>query len=280
MGDGQSGEVPLSVIGSWQATLCFKAGKEKSVQLQLIRNATVRLNYRNHIFLTDPYFAERFGGLSYAGITRSPLAELPFPVGEILAGVDTVIVSHLHSDHFDKVAQLAIPKEMPLICQAEDEAAVGKRGFKNVHPISQGLHWKGIEIQRVIGKHGSGPVMEEMGTASGFLLQAPNEPLLYWAGDTILCDEVLAVLTEKQPKVVLTHSCGAQWGDHVKIVMDDEQTISICKLLPDSIIIAIHMDTVDHATVSRSLLREYARNHGIDDRQLLIPENGENISVK
>jgi L-ascorbate metabolism protein UlaG (beta-lactamase superfamily) len=249
------------------------------MELQLIRSATVRFNFGNHIFLIDPYLANRFGGLSYAGISRSPLVHLPFPVNEILAGMDTVMVSHMHSDHFDSAAQSAIPKEMPLICQAEDEPEIRKLGFKNVHPISRKLVWNGIEIQRVIGKHGSGAVLDEIGTVSGFLFEEENEPMAYWAGDTILCDEVMEILIEKHPKVVITHSCGAVWGDHVKILMDDKQTIRVCRLLPDSIVIATHMDSVDHATVSRKMLQEYARNSGIQDEQLLIPDDGESISV-
>jgi L-ascorbate metabolism protein UlaG (beta-lactamase superfamily) len=245
----------------------------------LIRSATVRLRFEKHTFLIDPYLADRFGGLSYTGISRSPLVPLPFPVSKILAGVDTVIVSHMHSDHFDPAAQTAIPKETPLICQAEDEPEIRKLGFENVHPISQNLHWQEIEIQRVIGKHGSGAVLDEMGTASGFLFEAANEPIVYWTGDTILCDEVMKVLIEKQPKVVITHSCGAVWSDRVKILMDDEQTIKACNLLPDSVVIATHMDSVDHATVSRIMLRDYARKSGILDKQLLIPEDSESISI-
>jgi precorrin-2 methylase len=79
--------------------------------------------------------------------------------------------------------------------------------------------------------------------------------------------------------VVITHSCGAVWGDRVKILMDEEQTIKVCNLLPESIIIATHMDSVDHATISRKILREYARNNGIQEEQLLIPMDGDIISV-
>jgi L-ascorbate metabolism protein UlaG (beta-lactamase superfamily) len=249
------------------------------MKLQLIRSATVRLSLGKHIFLIDPYLADRHAGRSYAGISRSPLVALPFSVGEILSGVDAVIISHMHSDHFDLAAQSAIPKEISLICQTEDEPEMLRLGFENVYPISTNLNWKGIEIQRTPGEHGSGAVLEEMGIASGFIFEAPDEPIVYWAGDTILCDEVVDVLIKKRPKVVITHSCGAVWGDRVKILMDDEQTIRVCKLLPDSVIIAAHMDSVDHATVPRKMLRESARNSGIQDKQLLIPEDGESISV-
>ena len=40
---------------------------------------------------------------------------------EILDGVELVVVSHLHADHFDPVAQSMVPKHLPLICQPGDE---------------------------------------------------------------------------------------------------------------------------------------------------------------
>lgn len=226
------------------------------MKLRLIRNATARFNFGNCTFLFDPYLADKFSRPSYAGLSKNPLVDLPFPVSEILAGIDTVIVSHRHSDHFDPAAQSVIPKEIPLICQAEDELEFRKLGFENVHPVSRTLRWQGMTIRRVTGRHGSGAVLDEMGIASGFFFEAPDEPAVYWTGDTILCDEVTETLVEKHPKVVITHSCGAVWGDGVKILMDDEQTIRVCKLLPHSIVIAIHMEAVDHATVSRKMLRE------------------------
>ena len=50
-------------------------------------------------------------------------------------------------------------------------------------------------------------------------------------------------------------------------------------MLPGSIIIATHMDTVDHATVSRESLQECAEN-GIADEQLLIPDDGEILTFQ
>lgn len=182
------------------------------MKLQLIRSATVRLCLEKRTFLIDPYLADRFSRPSYAGISRNPLVALPFPASEVLAGIEAVIVSHRHSDHFDPAAQAAIPRETPLICQAEDETEIAKLGFKEIHPIIKVLDWKGITIRRVTGRHGSGAVLGEMGIASGFLFEAEHEPTLYWTGDTVLCDEVKEVLVEKQPKIVITHSCGAVWG--------------------------------------------------------------------
>jgi hypothetical protein len=40
-------------------------------------------------------------------------------------------------------------------------------------------------------------------------------------------------------------------------------------------VIATHLDSVDHATVSREALRAYAEANGIGPARLLIPADGE-----
>lgn len=247
------------------------------MKLQVIRSATIRLTYLGHLILIDPYFAEKYSRPSFAGKSKNPLVDLPLSISEIMSGVEMVLVSHLHSDHFDKAAQDIIAKSIPIACQAEDEAGIRKMGFENVYSITEKFNWEGIQINRILGKHGDGDVLKEMGIASGFLFEASTEPDIFWCGDTVLCEKVRKVLLEKKPGIVITHSCGAVWGDNVKIVMDEIQTIEICKMLPDSIVIAAHMDSVDHATVSREQLRNYAKQNGIRDDQLIIPSDGEVI---
>jgi L-ascorbate metabolism protein UlaG (beta-lactamase superfamily) len=66
------------------------------VQIQLIRSATLRLTIGGGTFLIDPWLAPKATGRSYAGTSRSPLVELPLPVAEVIAGLDAVLVSHLH----------------------------------------------------------------------------------------------------------------------------------------------------------------------------------------
>ena len=46
---------------------------------------------------------------------QNPMVDLPEPIEDIIAGVDTVIVSHLHADHFDEVAKERLPKDLPII---------------------------------------------------------------------------------------------------------------------------------------------------------------------
>ncbi len=248
------------------------------MEIQLIRNATMRLNYAQHVFVTDPYLAAKFTRPSYTGKSPNPLVDLPCKPEEVLAGIEMAILSHLHSDHFDPAARELLPKNLPLICQPGDQASLAESGFQRIFPVEDTLDWDGIQIRRIPGQHGSGVVLGEMGQASGFILQARGEPTVYWAGDTILYESVEKTIAQVQPEVILTHSCGAVWGDKVLIVMDAVQTVAVCRAAPHSTVIAIHMEALDHATVTRAELRDYARKAGITDGQLRIPGDGEKLS--
>lgn len=249
------------------------------MKMQLIRNATVKLQYGGKTLLFDPYLGEEGSGPSYAGKVKSPVVPLPIPAEEVVEGVDAVLLSHVHSDHFDAAAQKLISETLPIICQTEDQQALGNKAFYNLFPVTDAIEWEGIQITRVAGQHGSGEVLGDMGVSSGFLLEAPGEPSLYWSGDTVLTDHIEGFIKEEQPKVILTHSCGAVWGDEVLILMDDRQTIDVCRLATDSKIVAIHMEAVDHATVTRKQLRDAAVEAGVSADQLLIPQDGDRLEL-
>ena len=252
------------------------------MRIRLIRNATLLLDYAGHHILIDPYFADRHALPSYTGQSRNPLVDLPLPADQILQGVELVVVSHLHSDHFDSAAQAVIPKDWPLFCQPGNEEVIRSKGFQRVTPVADRLPWRNLHISRAAGHHGLGEVEALMGSVSGFVFEAPGEPVLYWAGDTILCQEVETAITRYQPSVVVTHSCGATWpdaaGQRSLIVMDSAQTVATCQQVPRGKVIATHMEARDHATVTRAELRRQARQAGIIDEQLLIPADGEQLS--
>lgn len=100
---------------------------------------------------------------------------------------------------------------------------------------------------------------------------------MYWTGDTIYCDDVKKVITIHKPDYIITHSCGATLDDSGPIIMDAEQTIELCKDTGDAVIIAVHMEALDHATVTRNNLRNLADKESISREKLLIPEDGQTI---
>jgi L-ascorbate metabolism protein UlaG (beta-lactamase superfamily) len=235
------------------------------------------MEYAGHLFVVDPYLAAKHSRPSFTGKSPNPLIDLPGPPAQVIADAEMVIVSHLHSDHFDPAAQELLPKDMLIFCQPGDEGHITAKGFQHVMPIENKLAWQGITITRTPGQHGSGEVLKDMGNASGFVFQAAHEPTIYWAGDTIWTNAVEEVILRMRPQIIITHSSGAVWGDKVLIVMDAEQTIKVCRTASSSTVIAVHLDSLDHGTVSRDELRRYANEHGIRSDQLLIPIDGETL---
>ena len=121
-------------------------------------------------------------------------------------------------------------------------------------------------------------VLDEMGEAAGFIFSAEGEPTVYWAGDTIWNDTLADLVARRRPQIIITHSCGAVWGDQVLILMDAAQTAAVCQAAPSSTVIAVHMEAVDHATVTRRDLRQYATAAGIGEDRLFIPADGETLT--
>lgn len=247
------------------------------MQIQLIRNATLRMMYGNWVFITDPYLAPKDSQEPLIGKSRNPIVDLPFPSKDILADIEMALVSHLHPDHFDALAQLLLPKDIQIYCQPGDEHQIKEAGFSNVTIIDESVDWHGVRITRTSGQHGNEAWAAQMGSVSGFVFRAAHEPTVYWTGDTIWCENVRQVILETAPDIIITHSSGASFESGAPIIMDGPQTMEVCRAAPHSIVVAIHMETFDFDTVSRKGLRSIAEAEGIEARQLLIPADGETL---
>lgn len=249
------------------------------MQLQLIRSATLRLTMAGVSLLIDPWLAPRGGGRSYAGRRRSPLVDLPMPAQAVAAGIDAVLVSHLHSDHFDAVAAAAIPPGVPVLAPARDVEGLRAYGLETIAGIEQQTEVGPVRLRLTPGRHGPDPVLAAMGEVSGFLLRAPGEPSVYWVGDSVLCDEVREVLRAERPDVVVVHACGADWEGQGPLVMDAQMVLQTVRLAAPATVVATHLDAVDHATVSRADLRRAALALDAADRaRLAIPADGETLT--
>ena len=248
------------------------------MNLRLLRNATLKLEIQGRIVLIDPFFAPKGSRPSFTGRAPNPLVELPATPEEILDGVELVVVSHLHADHFDPVAQTLVPKYLPLICQPGDEDKIRSYGFTDVMPLAKVIDWNGIRLQRREGSHGLGPVVQKMGPVMGFSITARDEPTIYWAGDTVLYPAIETIIAETKPEIIIIHACGARWDGDL-ITMDAKEAVATSRLAPDAIVIATHMDSLDHATVSRDELRRYSTEQGVSPQRLLIPQDGETLHL-
>lgn len=248
------------------------------MKYQLIRHATAKLTYGGSTFLLDPAFARKGTGPSYAGRQNSPLTDMPCMMWEAESGADCIVLSHIHSDHFDEAAAKALDKDLPVLIQEEDAGNALLMDFEDVRPAAGGI-FNEVAYERVTGRHGtSAPVLSDMGPSSGVVFMAAGEPTLYWAGDTVWCEEVRRAIEIYQPGVIVVHAGCALWNGEA-IVMSAADVIEVCKAAPSARVIAVHMECSDHSTQTREDLRLAARQAGIADDRLLIPSDGETIEI-
>ena len=248
------------------------------MDLRLIRNATLRVRYGGVDFLVDPMLSVKHAIRPMGDSSeRNPTVDLPCPVGDVFDGVDTVLVSHLHPDHFDEAAFGLVPRHLPVLCQPGDGERLTAAGF-DVAELDGAVVHRGVAITPTGGEHGRGPVLERMGDVMGLVFRAAGEPTVYWAGDTVLCDEVRAVIDRERPDVIVTHSGGATAGG-TAILMDADETVEVARLAPDATVVAVHLEAVAHAPVTRAAVRAAADAAAIHHDRLRIPADGQTITL-
>ena len=250
-----------------------------------IRNATLIINYAGKKILIDPWLAKKgavpgFGGTINDHI-RNPTAELPIPVNEIV-DVDAVILTHDHPDHWDDAAKNAIPKDMLIFTQHEKDAqSVRSAGFSNIRILNENNTYDGITLIKTSGQHGKDNVLENMkellGDVCGIVFKHPEEKTLYIDGDTIWCKAVEDSLKKYHPDIIVLNSCDAKVIGDESIIMGKQDVYEVYKAAPDATIIASHMESVNHATLSRKELREFLSEKGIIQR-VLVPEDGQSYA--
>jgi L-ascorbate metabolism protein UlaG (beta-lactamase superfamily) len=212
---------------------------------------------------------------------RIPLVDLPLAEVELrymLDHIDAVLVTHTHRDHWDDLAVALLPKQLPIICQPEDAAKIEQAGFTAASPVATRLEWRGVEIVRTGGQHGTGDIGQLMGPVSGFVLRAAGEPTLYIAGDTIWCPDVAQALQSFQPDVVILNAGAAQFLTGDPITMTAADVIRVAGALPPAQLIAGHMETVNHCLLTRAELRDRVALAGLS-QHVRIPADGELIEL-
>ncbi|GAB4395439.1 MAG: MBL fold metallo-hydrolase [Microscillaceae bacterium] len=251
------------------------------MKVQLIRNATLKVQYAGQTLLIDPMFSPKFTFDPFAGKSRNPTTNLPLSVEDILQDVDAVLVTHTHPDHFDALAIEKIDKHLPLFCQPADVEFMHQQGFKNVKVVDDKAEWNDIQLYRTHGFHGSGEVLKHMGTVSGFVLRTDREPTLYIVGDCIWTEEISNQIDEYKPAVIIANTGGAilpTFAD-TPILMDEQQAISLIQYT-EAKVIAVHMESLDHCETSREGLKRALKKNNISEERVYIPPDGEIIVLE
>ncbi|AEC16142.1 metal-dependent hydrolase [Gallibacterium anatis UMN179] len=267
------------------------ANVSANINYQHIRNATAKIDIAGTTFLVDPYLAPKGSYAGFEGTVnsekRNPLIELSMPVNKVLQGVDAVIVTHTHDDHWDKVAQQLLPKSLPIFVQnAGDAKIIRGQGFKDVRVVGKNTTFNKVRLSKTGGQHGtdemySVPQLAELaGEAMGVVMQAEGEKTLYLIGDTIWNYEVDHALDTYKPDLVVMNTGYAQLtGFKNSIIMGTADVAKAYKKAPNAQLITVHMDAVNHTTISSDQMRKFVKQEKMTDR-VNVPKEGQTLSFK
>lgn len=248
------------------------------MHIQLIRNATLIVNYAGKKVLIDPFLADKGVYPPFPNSPRqdenNPLVGLPVSLDQ-LTDADAVIVTHLHLDHYDEKAVEILPKDVPMFVQNEADAEeVKKGGFTDVRVLAEDTEFEGIRLVKTKGEHGRGEILQIAGEVCGVVFSHPEEKTLYVAGDTVWYGEVKETIEKHKPEVIVVNAGDNQFNEGGSLVMGKEDVHEVHKAAPEATLIAVHMEAVNHWTLSREELAQFAKEQGMD-KQLLIPNDGE-----
>jgi L-ascorbate metabolism protein UlaG (beta-lactamase superfamily) len=252
------------------------------MNIQQIRNATIIAEYAGKRFLIDPMLAEKGTYPPFPNSARqeqhNPLVSLPTSIDNIISNIDAVIVTHLHLDHWDDAAKEALPKEIKLFTQNEDDATViRKAGFHNVEVLQEDTDFEGIQLTKTKGEHGRGGILKHAGLVCGVVFKHSTEKTLYVAGDTVWYDAVQEVIDTHKPEVIVVNAGDNQFLQGGSLVMDKDDVYEVYKAAPNAKIISVHMEAVNHWMLSREELKSFANEKGISSH-VLVPEDGQSYS--
>ncbi len=209
---------------------------------------------------------------------RIPMIDLPIneaDLNSLLKEVDAVVLTHLHRDHWDLAAQKMITKDKLIFCQPNDVEKIRTQGFTNIVAIPIMLEWEGLTISRTGGQHGTGEIGKKMGEVSGFVFRSGSESI-YVAGDTIWCPEVENALAAHAPTITVLNTGGARFLTGNPITMTPADIIAVHQKSPQTRIIAVHMDTINHCLVKRTDLIQAMKENGLAEK-IMIPRDGETV---
>lgn len=169
------------------------------ITVTFIGNATTLIRCAGLTVLTDPNFLHR-GQRAYLGYglmsrrLREPAVHL-----EELPPLDMVVLSHMHGDHWDRIAEAGLDHRLPVATTPHAAKRLHRRGFGN----AAGLHtWQHrmlatrgarLTVTALPGRHAPLPINRLLPPVMGSMLEFALDDQVrrvYVSGDTLLIDEL------------------------------------------------------------------------------------------
>jgi L-ascorbate metabolism protein UlaG (beta-lactamase superfamily) len=256
------------------------------MQIHFIRNATLVIEVGAQRILVDPMLGPKSSLPPFAFFRhrarRNPTVDLPPNIAPVLSAVSVGLITHCrrgHFDHLDRTGYRHLAQQgIPTYCNHLDENHLRQRGIMTVPLTSLKAHeFLGGSITPFETAHGYGWVGQLMGPGLGYAIALPDAPRLYISGDTVLTPIVKDVLMNWRPDVAILAAGSASLDIGKPILMPMPELLDFIHLSP-GIVIATHMEALNHCPVTRGELRKAVTEAGLIDK-VRIPLDGEIVVI-
>ena len=234
--------------------------------LTFVGTATTLMSYGGFTVLTDPNFLHR-GQRAYLGkgLWSRRLTEPALQPAD-LPPLDAVVLSHLHGDHFDRVARRGLARDLPIVTTRPSARTLRRWGFAQAVALDT---WQTHELVKdgarlrvtaAPGRHAPGPAQAllppVMGSVLEFLPASGGEPPLtvYVTGETLMIDDLREVPRRHPSLDVGIWHLGGTRILGLTVTMDGRQGADLLEVVRPARTVPVHHD--DYG-VFRSPLQDF-----------------------
>ncbi len=266
------------------------------ISITFIGNATTLISAGGLTLLTDPNFLHQ-GQHAYLGYGLvSKRRHNPALQIEQLPPLDAIVLSHMHGDHWDRVAQKGLDHGLPVITTPHAAKRLRHRGFVHARGLPT---WQThamtkddvrLTVTALPGRHAPVPVNRLLPPVMGTMLELETADStarrrLYISGDTLFVEELKEIPTRFAPiDAGVVHlggtrlPAGRRLPFGLTVTMDGRQGTDMVDTLKLPKVIPVHFDDY---TVFASPLSDFTREmkqRGLADRIIEV-SRGDSVTI-
>lgn len=203
--------------------------------------------------LTDPDFLHagdraRLGfGLHSERLTEPALQPSDLPP------LDLCVLSHMHGDHWDRIAAAELPRSLPIVTTHEAATVLAKQGFARRHPLDtwqsftlpKAREW--LRVTSLPARHGPSLVASLMPQTMGSMIEIGRDRAsasfrICVSGDTLFY-EALRRIPLRYPSIDIgiVHLGGMRLAG-VTVTMDASQGVEWLRTIRPGLAVPVHYD--------------------------------------
>lgn len=240
--------------------------------------------------LTDPNFLHR-GQRAYLGhgLSSRRLTEPALSIDQ-LPPLDGIVLSHLHGDHWDRVAQRGLDRELPVVTTPHASKRLQRRGFSQAlglrtwssHEFSR--EGSSLRVTALPGRHARGWVRHVLPPVMGSLLEfgptgEPPRLRIYITGDTLLVDDLREIPQRCEPlDVAVLHLGGTTLPGGMMVTMDAREGADVMQIIDAGTYVPIHYDDYGVFRSPLGAFRAEVTRRGQFDRVTFV-ERGQTVTL-